>query len=225
VVLTSSFAAIGYGQPTVREFTEDHWTDPSARVSAYVKSKTLAERAAWDFVSREGGELELAVVNPVAVFGPVLGTEVSASVQILQRLLSGGMPRLANLHFGVVDVRDVADLHFRAMTDPAARSQRFLAVAGDFVSLPQVAALLKGKLGAKAARVPTKTAPDWVVKLAAVFVRSLAPLVPELGKTKNASSAKARNLLGWKPRSAEEALLASAETVFERWEAEHEESD
>jgi len=220
VVLTSSFAAIGYGQPAVREFTEHHWTDPTARVSAYVKSKTLAERAAWDFVAHEGGALELAVVNPVAVFGPALGTEVSASVQILQRLLSGGMPRLANLSFGVVDVRDVADLHLRAMTDPAARGQRFLAVAGDFVSLPQVAALLKDKLGAQAARVPTKTAPDWAVRLAAVFIRSLAALVPELGKTKNASSAKARDLLEWKPRSAEEALLASAESLFKRWGAE-----
>ena len=214
VVLTSSFAAIGYGQPAVRGFTEANWTDLTAPVSAYVASKTLAERAAWEFLAREGGGLQLAVVNPVAVFGPVMGTQVSASVQIIRRLLEGGFPRLVNLSFGVVDVRDVADLHLRAMTDPSASGERFLALAGDFVSLGEVAGLLRARLGDRARRVPTKTVPDAVVKVAALFVRSLAPLIPELGKNKNASNAKARRLLDWNPRSAEEALLSTAESLL-----------
>lgn len=214
VVLTSSFAAIGYGQPSVREFTEKNWTDPSARVSAYVKSKTLAERAAWDFLAREGGGLELAVVNPVAVFGPLLGPDASASVELIRRLLDGAIPRLAHLNFGVVDVRDVADLHLRAMTDPAARGERFLGVVGDFLSLGEVAGVLRAGLGDRARRVPTKTVPDAVLRVAALFVRSLAGLTPELGKIKSASNAKARQLLGWKPRSAEEALLATAESLL-----------
>ena len=120
VVLTSSFAAIGYGHsPRRPPFDETSWTDVDGPgVSAYAKSKTLAERAAWDFVAKEGG-LELAVVNPVGVFGPVLGPDTSTSIPVIKRLMDGAMPGLPRLRFGVVDVRDVADLHLRAMTAPA----------------------------------------------------------------------------------------------------------
>ncbi len=137
VVLTSSFAAIGYGQPQQQKpFDETNWTDPSGDdVRPYVKSKTLAERAAWDFIAKEGGGLELAVVNPVGVFGPVLGPDYSTSILIVQRLMDGAVPGCPKLYFGVVDVRDVADLHLRAMTHPAAKGERFLAVAGDFMSM------------------------------------------------------------------------------------------
>src|ERR1700733_11123729 len=129
VVLTSSFAAVGYGHPpSDRPFSEKDWTDPNGPdVGPYVKSKTLAERAAWDFIAREGGSLELSVVNPVGVFGPVLGPDFSPSIQIVQRLMDGAVPGCPRLSFGVVDVRDVADLHLRAMTDPAAQGERFLA--------------------------------------------------------------------------------------------------
>ena len=118
VVLTSSFAAIGYGQePQEAPFNETNWTDPDGEgVTAYVKSKTLAERAAWDFIAREGGGLELSVVNPVAVFGPVLGPDYSTSILLVQRLMDGAMPGCPRLCFGAVDVRDVAGLHMRAMT-------------------------------------------------------------------------------------------------------------
>ena len=117
VVLTSSFAAIGYGQmPRSVPFDETNWTDPNASgVQPYAKSKTLAERAAWDFVAREGGSLELSVVNPGGVFGPVLGPDYSTSILLVQRLMDGAMPGVPRLTFGVVDVRDVADLHIRAM--------------------------------------------------------------------------------------------------------------
>src|SRR5215470_478581 len=169
VVLTSSFAAIGYGHPLQSQpFDENSWTDPAGGdVAPYVKSKTLAERAAWDFMSKEGGALELASVNPVGVFGPVLGPDYSTSILLVKRLMDGAVPGCPKLYFGAVDVRDVADLHLKCMTDPAARNQRFLAVAGDFISIVQIARILKRRMGAAARRVPTIELPDFLVRLAA----------------------------------------------------------
>ncbi len=216
VVLTSSFAAIGYGHPQrTAPFTEADWTDASAPGNtAYVKSKTLAEQAAWDFIAREGGALELAVINPVGVFGPVLGPDYSTSIQLVQRMLDGGMPGCPRLYFGIVDVRDVAALHLRAMAAPEARGERFLAVAGEFMSLLEIAAALREGLGAAAARVPRRELPDWFVRLGARFNALARQIVPELGKVKNATSEKARRLLGWAPRAREEALIASAESLL-----------
>jgi nucleoside-diphosphate-sugar epimerase len=216
VVLTSSFAAIGYGHPR-REvpFDETSWTDPAgADVRPYVKSKTLAERAAWDFVAREGGPLELAVVNPVGVFGPVLGPDYSTSILIVQRLLDGDIPGCPRIHFGVVDVRDVADLHLRAMTHPAARGERFLAVSGDFMTMAAIARVLRARMGEAGRRVPTRELPSWMVRLAALLDPGVRQILPELGKPKNATAEKARRLLGWAPRPPEEAVAASAESLL-----------
>lgn len=216
VVLTSSFAAVGYGHPRASQpFDETSWTDPAGDdVTPYVKSKTLAERAAWDFVaSAEGRGLELVAVNPVGVFGPLLGKDYSTSILIVQRLLDGQVPGLPKLHFGVVDVRDVADLHLRAMTDPAANGERFLAVSGDFMTFKEIAAVLK-TLGPAARRVPSKELPNALVRLAALFDPSVKQILPELGKPKNATAAKAERVLGWKPRPREEAILASAESMI-----------
>jgi len=216
VVLTSSFAAIGYGQAPVagHPFTEENWSNLSEKVSAYVKSKTLAERAAWDFIDREGGSLELAVVNPVGIFGPVLGPDHSTSTDFIRRLMDGEMPGLPRMVFGVVDVRDVADLHVRAMTHPAARGERFLCTGGDFMSMLEIAKVLKARMGAAGAKVPARQLPNWLVRLAALRDPALKQLVPELGKQKNGTNAKARGLLGWKPRSAEDAIVASAESLM-----------
>jgi nucleoside-diphosphate-sugar epimerase len=215
VVLTSSFAAIGYGhKPQNVPFDETTWTDPGGDdVRPYVKSKTLAERAAWDFIAREGGGLELSVVNPVGVFGPVLGPDYSTSILLVQRLMDGAMPGCPQLYFGIVDVRDVADLHVRAMTDPAAKGERFLAVAGDFMSMVDVAKVLKRRMGASARRVPTRQLPNWVVRLAALRDPAVGQILPELGKVKNATNAKAKRVLGWAPRSNEEAIVATAESL------------
>ncbi|PYI66494.1 epimerase [Arthrobacter livingstonensis] len=216
VVLTSSFAAIGYGRPVLdRPYTEEDWTDPHAKVSPYVKSKTLAERAAWDFIGGAGG-MELAVVNPVGIFGPVLGTRLSSSIEIVQRLMSGAVPATPRVSSGVVDVRDVAALHILAMVTPTAAGQRFLASAGDAMGLPEMARVLHARLGGVAAKVPTRVMPDLVVRLAGLFNRSLAQeVVPRLGKVKHLSNAKARELLGWEPRSNEDALVATAESLVE----------
>ncbi len=179
----------------------------------YVKSKTLAERAAWESVAKEGGQLEVSVVNPVGVFGPVLGPDYSTSILVVQRLMDGAVPGCPRLRFGVVDVRDVADLHICAMTHPAARGERFLAVASDFMWMRDIALVLRARLGASARRVPTWQLPNWLVRLAALRDPAVGQLVPELGKTKNATSEKARRLLGWTPRSREEALVATAESL------------
>ncbi|WP_158816509.1 aldehyde reductase [Methylocapsa sp. S129] len=215
VVLTSSFAAIGYGQPPRdAPFDETNWTDPNAAgVSAYAKSKTLAERAAWDFIAREGGGLELSVVNPVGVFGPALGPDYSTSILLVQRLMDGAVPGVPKLSFGLVDVRDVADLHILAMTHPAAKGERFLAVAGDFMTMLDTARLLKARMGASASRVPARQIPNWLVRLAALRDPAVRLILPELGKVKNATNEKARRILGWAPGSNEESILAAAESL------------
>lgn len=217
VVQTSSFAAVGYGQgarPAERPFTEKDWTDPDRAPTAYIKSKTLAELAAWDFVAAEGGGLELAVVNPVGVLGPVLGPETSASIEVVKRLLDRSIPGTPRLSFAFVDARDVADLHLRALTEPAAAGERFIAASGEPLSMHDLAVLLKTRLGERARRVPTRRLPDWVVRLFAVVDRSVAQVVPELGEVKHVSSDKARRVLGWSPRPPEEAALATAESLL-----------
>jgi nucleoside-diphosphate-sugar epimerase len=215
VVLTSSFAAIGYGQkPQQQPFNETNWTDPNAAdVLPYAKSKTLAERAAWDFIAKEGGNLELSVVNPVGVSGPVLGPDYSTSILFVQRMMDGAVPGCPKLYFGAVDVRDVADLHMRAMTDRAAKGERFLAVAGDFISVLDMAKILKRRMGAAAKRVPTRELPNWLVRVAALRDPAVKQILPELGKRKNATNEKARSLLGWAPRSNEESIVATAESL------------
>jgi dihydroflavonol-4-reductase len=217
VVLTSSFAAIGYGQrQQEKPFTEANWTNLKGKdVLPYVKSKTMAEHEAWNFMGRERGGLELTVVNPVGVFGPVLGPDLSTSTLIVQRLLEGGVPGCPKIWFGAVDVRDVADLHLLAMTHPEAKGDRFLAVAGDFLSFREIALILKSRMREWGARVPTMQIPNWIVRLVAMRDPSAKQIVPELGKRKNATSEHAQTLLGWKPRSREDAVVATAESLVQ----------
>jgi len=216
VVLTSSSAAITYGRgPQPARFDETHWTDVNrGDVHPYAKSKTLAERAAWDFIAREGGGLELSVINPVLVLGPVFGPDYSPSILLVKRLMEGAIPGCPRLYFGIVDVRDVAELHVSAMTHPAAKGERFLAVAGDFMSVREIAAVLKARLGPAAGRVPTRQVPDWLVRAVALFHPQARHILPELGKVKNGSGEKARRLLGWAPRSREEAIAATGESLL-----------
>lgn len=216
VVLTSSFAAIGYGHgQRDTPYTEADWTDPDGpSVQPYMQSKTLAERAAWDFVAREGKGLELAVVNPVGIFGPALNGDLSTSIFLVQTMLEGKMPGTPRLYLGVVDVRDVAELHLRAMTDPAAAGERFLAVAGDAMSFHEMAMVLRERLGPMAARAPKRQLPDWLIRLLAIVNPLAREAVPRLGIKARASNEKARRVLGWNPRSNEEAIVASAESLI-----------
>ena len=216
VVMTSNFGAVGYSHKDITKMiTEESWTDPNEKgLSAYNKSKVMAERAAWNFIEKEGGHLELSVVNPMGIFGPSLGPDLSSGFELLKRVLDGSMKAIPNMTLGIVDVRDVADLHIRAMTNPAANGQRFLALAGGILSLPEIAVLLKNKLGDKAGNVSTRRLPDWTVRIAAMFSPTARNLVPQLGRYRNASNDKARTILGWQPRSNEEAILATADSLF-----------
>lgn len=217
VVLTSSFAAVGYSHKDVNTLiTEENWTDPNDKnLSTYIKSKTLAEIAAWDFITANGKGLELSVICPGFILGPSLGADLPSSIRALKQLLDGTMKAVPKISFGIVDVRDVADLHIRAMTSSAANGQRFLASSGDPLTLHDIALLLKQKLGEKAKQVPTKVLPNWVVQIAALFSLTAKDLVPQLNRIKNSNNEKAKKLLGWSPRSYEEAILASVESILQ----------
>jgi nucleoside-diphosphate-sugar epimerase len=214
VVLTSSSEAVVHGpKPEGRLYTEEQWSDTSRGMTAYGKSKTLAERAAWEFMTKEGGRMELTVVNPVGIFGPVLGPDLSTSVEIISQMLLGKMPRLPRLTFDLVDVRDLARLQLLAMVHPSAGAQRFLATAGS-LSLQEIAVLLKSRLGTSATLISTKTIPDVILRLAALLVPELRQVVPFLGQLFTTTSAKARQVLGWQPRPMDETLLATAESLI-----------
>lgn len=213
VVLTSSFAAVGYGQrPRSEPFTEDDWTNTTVERRPYVRSKTIAELAAWRLVEELGGP-ELTVVNPVVIFGPVLGPDYSSSIQLVRILMSGRLPAVPRLSFGVVDVRDVADLHVLAMTHPAANGSRLLATAGPSLTMPEMARLLRDRLGPAGRRIPTRTMPDAFLRAAAGVLPPVRQVAPELGVTRHASNERAVGL-GWRPRPAEDALVSTAHSLI-----------
>lgn len=214
VVLTSAFGAVcaGHG-PMERPFNDDDWSDLTSKdIWPYQKSKTLSEKAAWDFIAREGRGMELSAVNPVAVLGPVLGADYSHSIRLVKNMLTG-QPGAPKINSGFVDVRDVADLHLRAMTHEAAKGQRFLAIAGESMWMAEVAKVLKSRMGPIASKVSTRVLPNWVMRLGALKDPALRGAVPLLGLNLNATSAKAIRLLGWSPRSREEAIVATAESL------------
>lgn len=218
VVLTSSFGAIGYGHsPEVTQFDEQMWTNiDGPGVSSYVKSKTLAERAAWDYAkSEEGAGLELAVVNPPGIFGPVLGRDLSSSITIIHKLLDGAMPGCPNISFGVVDVRDVAELHVILMAHEKAAGQRFIASSGAPIGIPEIALILKKRLPAASNKVSTRVLPDLLVRAMGWLSKDAGLLVPQLGRKPYASNKKAMTMMGWTPKSGEDAIVATAESLLE----------
>ena len=214
IVVTSSVAAIRLSAPTAtRPLDETDWTDPdSPGLTPYVRSKTLAEQAAWDLVRERGEEDRLAVVNPGAIIGPVLNDDLSYSLQAVQRLL-GGTPGVPRLGFTLVDVRDVADLELRAMTDPAAGGQRFIA-ATEFFWMAEIGAVLRKRLGEKAAKVPTRTIPNFVVRGIALFDPGIRSVVGGLGQRTELSSEKARTSLGWAPRPMEDTIAETGDSLI-----------
>lgn len=215
VVMTSSFAAIGYSlNPKNHIFTEEDWTDANTNIPAYIKSKTLAERAAWNFIQNEGDDLELTVINPVGIFGPVLGNKFSSSIRMVEQLMTGKMPAIPKLSFSVVDVRDVADIHIKAMTNPEAKGQRFLATSDGTTSLPEIAEMLRSQNNQFAQRVTKKVMPDWIVKIVAYFKPELKSVSTQVGKIKTVSNEKAKNILGWQPRNKEVVIADTAESLL-----------
>lgn len=220
VVVTSSMVAVQSGHASrdvSNPFTEADWTNlDGPGVGAYDKSKTAAERAAWDFIKNEGGSLELATVNPCTVAGPVLSKESSTSLEIIGRLMNGAVPGCPNLLLTWVDVRDVAELHYLAMTNPKAKGERFICVAPPReYSIQEISMILRDKLGDKARRCPTRKLPDFLLKTISWFDSGVALVVPMLGISHPASTKHAEELLGWSPRSVEESVVAAAESLIE----------
>lgn len=212
VVLTSSIAAVSYGKGRA-PYTEADWTDvDSPLATAYYKSKTLAERAAWDY-SRDNG-LELSVINPGMILGPLIGRDVGTSVGVVQNLLKGKYPAMPDLRIPIVDVRDVADAHVRAMTLPAAAGERFL-IAGEAMSISQIVKHLRADFPAYAGKLPRLTLPNWLTHIASRFDASLKLIVGELGRDARISNEKARRVLNWTPRNEAEAIRASAQNLID----------
>jgi dihydroflavonol-4-reductase len=217
VVMTSSMAAIAYGHGDGHApFTEADWSNVnSLDAYAYIKSKTLAERAARDWMTANGKGMEYVSINPAAVLGPVLGADFSTSLEVVKKLLDGALPGLPNLGFGVVDVRDVADLHVRAMTEPGLDGERFIA-QGRFLWMREVAEVLQAGLGHQARRVPSRGLPNWLLKLLANFDATVKMVVPELGRRREASAAHALQRLGWKTRDEKTTILDCANSLIEK---------
>jgi nucleoside-diphosphate-sugar epimerase len=197
VVMTSSFAAIGYSPKPVRDYTEDDWTDPDTPgLAAYPLSKAVAERAAWDFIEREGAGTELVVINPTWIAGPTLTGDARSSLQFFVAMLNGLMPVVPRQRFGIADVRDVSELHIAAMGTPQAAGKRYLALAdGPTMTFLEIATVLRERLGAMAARVPTEEAPG----------DELPPLVIH--------NDRAKRELGFRPRPAESTIIETAESL------------
>jgi nucleoside-diphosphate-sugar epimerase len=211
VVMTSSIAATNHGGGTA-PFSEADWTDPDGpRATPYYKAKTLAERAAWDFAGSNG--LELAVINPGMIFGPLSGANFGTSIGLLLQLMNGKFTRLPRFGFPVVDVRDVADAHIKAMIHPAASGQRFLA-AGKFLWLKDVSAILARAFPEYTSRLPTKEIPNWQVRVMALVSPMSRMIVHELGRDLSVDSSKARRVLGWRSRDEAECICAGVQSLI-----------
>lgn len=209
VVLTSSFAAVGYSATPREEYTEADWTDLTDPNSAYVRSKVIAERAAWEQVRAAGGP-ELAVINPAGIFGPVRGGRLSSSVSLVRAMLDGAMPVVPPLYFGVADVRDVADLHVRAMTHPRAAGERFLAAAGESISFLGLARILAENGHA----VSTTELTAEQVRAAAETDPAMREAAARLGRVPVVRTTKARTVLGWRPRPVGETVADTARSLL-----------
>lgn len=214
VAMTSSIAAVRSDRESseAAPYTEADWTDgDDVSRTPYVRSKALAERAAWEHVRTAGAEDRLAVINPGAIIGPALNDDHSYSLQAIQRLLTG-MPAAPRLGFSFVDVRDVADLHIRAVSDPAGGGERFIAT-DRFLWVSDVAAILRERLGDAANKVPTRVAPNMLIRALALFDGSLRSVVGDLGQKSWVSSEKARTTLGWKTRPLEDSIEDCARSL------------
>ncbi|PTB62676.1 NAD(P)-binding protein [Trichoderma citrinoviride] len=216
VIFTSSFAAIGFGYKDRQEpFTEADWSLLDG-LPAYHKSKALAEKAAWEFIEAEGGDLELSVINPVGIFGPILGNDMSASIDLIKKLMDGSISRCPKTYFNVVDVRDLADLHIQAMLDPAAKNERFIASCdGKPLALIDVARIISQGRAERAKKVPTAELPSWVVRLAAIFSPAARQMVPVLDVIRPLNNEKAKKVLGWTPRSVRDTIIDTVDSLVD----------
>ena len=213
VVLTSSVAAIFDTLEEKTYYDETDWSDPeNPSISHYSKSKTLAERAAWDFVENEGNPFELAVINPALVIGPSLSGDLGESNKAIAMVVTGKMPVAVPLQFGYVDVRDVATAHVLAMQNSNSNGERF-ALAEKDLWYKDVAKVLRDNGFDKA---PTFNVPVWLAKILANFSKELKITLPYLGRVRSVkNTSKAKDILEWNPRPAEQSIIDIAEQIKE----------
>ena len=216
VVLTSSIAAVMYGREKGKRsavYNESNWTDVTNRkdTTPYYRSKTLAERAAWDFMINDKSGMELVSVCPGAILGPVLERDFGTSANMVIKMLDGSMPAFPKLGFEIVDVRSVADLLIRAMEMPRAANQRFLATAG-YISFAEIATILRKAYPKR--KIPSMLVPSFLVELFSMFDKTLKPILADLGATRTADHSKALHMLQWQPIPNEEAVLSCARSVI-----------
>lgn len=217
VVMTSSMAAIAYGRKdtSAQVLSEDDWSDSDDLKdnTAYSRSKTIAERAAWTFInSPESGGMELVALNPALVLGPALSSDVSTSLEIVSQIMGGKLPALPKLNFTVIDVRDVSRAHMLALTHQNVAGQRFF-LGGEAVSLRELAEILRAGFPEYDRAIPRRELPNWMVRVLSLFNPPLRQIVCELGKTRQVSNEKMRTVLGIDPVSAREATLQSARSL------------
>jgi dihydroflavonol-4-reductase len=216
VVVTSSIAAVAYGHGSgdrVSPFSESDWTNlKSHAIGAFHESKTRAELAVWDF-AMQNPEMQITTINPGAVFGPLIGSDVSTTPAVIKELMNGEITGLPQVGFEGVDVRDVADLHERCLRNDLSIGNRYLATAG-FIWLRDVVELLRRDFAAHATRITTRHIPDFAVRLAALFDRKASLAVPELNLYTPCSMARACSDLGWHPRPAVEAIRETARSLI-----------
>jgi nucleoside-diphosphate-sugar epimerase len=217
VVLTSSLAAVIYGhvRDGSRRFDENDWSKVEG-IPPYEKSKTLAERAAWEFVKslEPPRRLELAAINPGLVLGPVLEKDTSTSVEAVRKLMAREFPGCPRLGWNVVDVRDVASAHVAALTTPEAAGQRFCCAA-DFAWMRDMAEILNRHFAARGYRVATRRLPDFLVRGVALFDKTARVAIGDLGLHQEVSNERIQRVLGWKPRPLEETIVATGESLIE----------
>lgn len=211
VILTSSFAAIHETLNDRQEsFDEEDWSNPNKPgISFYAKSKTMAELAAWEFMEMENPDFSLAVINPVLVMGPSLSKDVGTSNSLVKNMINGSVPGTPKIHIGIVDVRDVASAHILAMESSSADGERII-VSEKELWVHEVAAILRD---AGFNKTPKVEFPKWLMKVVALFRKDLALMVPMIGKRRDVSSSKARELLGWKPMKAELSIIDTAQQL------------
>jgi len=211
VILTSSFAAIHETLNDRQEsFDEEDWSNPNKPgISFYAKSKTMAELAAWEFMEMENPDFSLAVINPVLVMGPSLSKDVGTSNSLVKNMINGSVPGTPKIHIGIVDVRDVASVHILAMESSSADGERII-VSEKELWVHEVAAILRD---AGFNKTPKVEFPKWLMKVVALFRKDLALMVPMIGKRRDVSSSKARELLGWKPMKAELSIIDTAQQL------------
>ena len=216
VVLTSSIAAIAGGHdPQGRVFTEADWSDLNKELGAYIRSKTVAERAAWDFMANlpDDISMDLVTINPSYVLGPLLEEDMTTSLEIVAKLMRRDVPGLARLGFSIVDVRDTAAAHLMAMISPQAGGNRFIC-NNEFLWIEEIAQILDEAYAGRGYRIPTRVLPDALTRFFALFDPALKRVTPGLGKRTDASSERLRNTLGWQPRPVKESILDTAESLI-----------